>query len=102
MLEGRVYCAARIHICQVDERLEKETRRIERSSAYTYMLLNTHCFPFDSAACALASIFAPTFRIFIAARSIPPFLARSYIFNAVSRLSAGRKWSPHKRDGGRT
>lgn len=41
-----------------------------------------------SAACALDSILAPTLRIFIAARSIPPFLARSYIFKAVSRLSA--------------
>lgn len=37
----------------------------------------------------LASIFAPTFRMFCAARSIPPLWARSYIFNAVSRLSTG-------------
>jgi len=41
------------------------------------------------AASALAKIFAPTLRIFIAARSIPPFLALSYILRAVSRLSAG-------------
>jgi hypothetical protein len=40
------------------------------------------------AASALARIFAPTLRIFIAARSIPPFLALSYILRAVSRLSA--------------
>jgi len=45
-------------------------------------------FPADSAACALLNIFAPTFLIFIAARSIPPFLALSYILRAVSRLSA--------------
>ena len=45
-------------------------------------------FPADSAACALLNIFAPTFLIFIAAQSIPPFLALSYILRAVSRLSA--------------
>jgi len=53
-----------------------------------YAYLSSSTYLDFSAACALASIFAPTLRIFIAARSIPPFLARSYIFKAVSRLSA--------------